>query len=242
MHVDQGFTSSRGDLLCAWTGFFAMVFFIIAWVFCYQWIMPPSPVLTAQEVAEVYKNNHNGILIGNVIMTNFAAPLTVSFAAVITMYMLRMKGVSPALAWTQLASSAVNALIFIVPSTIYGAAAFRVDRSPELISLAHDIAWLNFDFVVGPTQVQWVALALAILFDKSDTPLLPRWFGYYCAWSAVLIFANNLIVFFPEGGPFSWNGILGWYVGASVFCLWYFVAFYAVRKAVLEYSDLSANS
>lgn len=230
---DQVTGRQAGEIICAWSGFFAMVFFIIAWVVFYGWLAPPSPSLDPEQVAEIYKNNRFGILTGNVIMTNFAAPLTIPFAAIITVYMFRMRGVSPVLGWTQLASSSVNALIFIVPSAIYGAMAFRTDRPAELIALGHDIAWLNFDFVVGPTQVQWMALALAVLMDRSEKPILPRWFGYYCVWSAIMIFANNAIGYFPDGGPFSWNGVLGWYLGAGTFCLWYFVAFYVIRKAVV---------
>lgn len=235
MDDNQLTKTNRGEMLCAWTGFFAMLFFVIAWVLFYQWLSPPQPSLTPDEVANIYQTNTFGIRIGNVIMTNFAAPLTVSFAGVITVYMLRMKGVSPALAWTQLASSAVNALIFIIPSSIYGAVAFRPDRPIEILSFGHDMGWLIFDFVVGPTQVQWAAIALAILWDQSERPLLPKWFAYYCLWCALVIFANNAIVFFPQGGPFSWNGILGWWLGATTFCAWYFVAFFVMRRAVIDY-------
>ena len=237
MSVNQTERHVNGEMLCTWSGFFAMALFILAWVGFYQWLFPPSPGLTPLEVAEVYNNNLMGIRIGNVLMTNFAAPLTVPFAAIITVYMLRMKGPSPVLAWTQLASGAVNALIFIIPSSIYGAVAFRPDRDPELLSLGHDMGWLIFDFVVGPTQVQWVVIALAIFWDRSKNKVLPKWFGYYCLWSAIVIFANNAIVFFNQGGPFSWNGILGWWVGATTFCLWYFVAFYVMRRAVIDYRN-----
>ena len=223
----------RGEMLCVWSGFFAITIFIIAWVIFYGWLFPPHPGLAADEVAEIYRTNSFGIRVGNILVTNFAAPLTVSFSAIVTVYMLRMKGGSPALAWTQLASGAVNALIFIIPSSLYGAVAFRPERAAELMSLGHDQAWLIFDFVVGPTQVQWMAIALAILFDQSAKPILPRWFAFFNIWAAFVILANNLIVFFPNGGPFSWNGVLGWWLGATTFCLWYFVAFYVMRGAVV---------
>ena len=56
----------------------------------------------------------------------------------------------------------------------------------------------------------------------------------------MIIFANNAILFFKEG-PFAWNGILGWWVGATTFCVWYFVAFYVMRKAVIEQSSVPAS-
>ncbi len=224
----------RGEMLCTWAGFFAMVFFILGWAVFYQWLFPPQPSLSPEEVANIYQTNTMGMRIGTIIITNFAAPLTVSFAAIVTVYMLRMKGVSPVLAWTQLASGAVNALIFIIPSSIYGATAFRPDRPIEILSFGHDIGWLIFDFVVGPTQVQWMAIALAILWDRSKNLVLPRWFAYYCIWSSLIIFANNAILFFKDG-PFAWNGVLGWWIGATTFCVWYFVAFFVMRRAVLDF-------
>ena len=47
---------------------------------------------------------------------------------------------------------------------------------------------------------------------------------------------NNMIIFFKIG-PFAWNGLLGWWPGASVFCLWYYVAFYVMLKAVKEHGQ-----
>lgn len=230
--------NNRGEMLCAWLGCISITLFVFAWIVCFGWLFPPAPSLGPEEIVSVYNENLTGIRIGVILMGNFAGSLTVAFAAVITVHMLRMKGPSPVLAWTQLACGAINVLIFVLPVQIYAAVAYRLDRLPEITQFGNDMAWLIFDMVVGPTQIQWIAIGLAILWDKSERPIFPRWFAYFNLWGAVLILLNNMILFFHTG-PFAWNGLLGWWPGAAFFCLWYYVAFYVVRRAILENRQFS---
>ena len=233
--------SNRGEMLCAWTGPLSMLIFIPAWIFGMEWLVPPSPEMQAAEVQAMYSDNQTGLRIGSVLLGNFGGSLTVVFMAVLAQYMLKMKGPSPALAWSVIACGAVNALVFIIPGSIIATVAFRLDRAPEIMQFGHDLSWLIFDLVVGPTQLAWLALGLAILWDKSERPLFPRWFAYFNIYGAVLIFLNNMIVFFKVG-PFAWNGLLGWWPGACFFCLWFFVSFYVLRKAIILDSSLNSGS
>ncbi len=223
----------RGEMMLAWSGFVSISMFVFAWILLFGWLFPPPPSLSAEEIVSVYSSNLQSIRAGVILMGNFAGALTIAFAAIVTIYMLRMKGPSPALAWIQLACGAINVLIFILPVQIYATTAFRLDRAPEITQFGNDLGWLIFDMVVGPTQIQWIALGLAILWDQSRRPVFPRWFGYFNLYGAMLILLNNLILYFKTG-PFAWNGILGWWPGALFFCLWYYVAFFVVRKAVQE--------
>lgn len=229
---------NKGEMACAWTAVIAMFFFITGWILCFGWLFPPPPSLGAEDIVNVYAQNTTGIRIGVIMMGNFGGSLTVVFAALITVYMLRMRGPSPVLAWTQIACGAINVLIFIIPAQIYAATAYRLDRSPEITQFGNDIAWMIFDMVVGPTQIQWLVIGFAILYDKSKSPIFPRWFAYFNFWAAFIILLNNMILFF-KAGPFAWNGLLGWWPGAIIFCTWYFVAFYVVRKAILNAREIA---
>ncbi len=229
-----------GEMMCVWAGFVSITLFVITWIVAVEWLFPPPPDLNATEITDVYLKNTIGIKIGTAVITNFAAPLTLVFAAIITIYMLRMKGPSPVLAYINLATSAIQVLIFIIPTEIFAATAFRLDRNQEITQFGNDLGWLIFDNVVGPTQVQWLAIALAILWDKSEQPLFPRWFAWFNIWGATVILLNNLVLFFKTG-PFAWNGLLGWWPGAGIFCLWYYVAFYVMFKAVQKHHRLIAN-
>lgn len=223
----------RGEMLCAWSGVVSITLFVIAWIGFFGWLQPPPPSLGADEIVEVYQSNLQSIRVGVILMGNFGGAMTVVFAAMITICMLRMKGPSPVFAWIQVACGAVNTLIFILPVQIYAATAYRLERMAEITQFGNDLGWMIFDMVVGPTQIQWIAIALAIFWDRSERPVFPRWFAYFCLWGAVLILLNNMILFF-QTGPFAWNGLLGWWPGAAFFCLWYYVAFYVVRKSIVE--------
>lgn len=228
--------NNRGETMCVWSGFVAISIFLVAWVFYLGWLIPPSPNLNAREITEVYQQNVTGTRIAVALISNFAGPLSVVFAAIITIYMLKMKGPSPVLAWINIVTSAIQVLVFIMPAEIYGATAYRLDRSPEITQFGNDLGWFIFDNVVGPTQIQWLSIGLAILWDRSEKPIFPRWFAFFNLWGATIMLLNNMIIFFKIG-PFAWNGLLGWWPGASVFCLWYYVAFYVMLKAVKEHGQ-----
>ena len=223
--------NNRGEMMCVWSGFVAISIFLVAWIFYLGWLFPPPPGLTAAEITQVYQQNVTGTRIAVALIANFAGPLSVVFAAIITIYMLRMRGPSPVLAWINVVTSAIQVLVFIVPAEIFGATAYRLDRAPEITQFGNDLGWFIFDNVVGPTQIQYLAIGLAVLWDKSPKPVFPRWFAFFNFWAATIMLLNNMIIFFKVG-PFAWNGLLGWWPGASVFCLWYYVAFFVMYKAV----------
>jgi uncharacterized membrane protein YraQ (UPF0718 family) len=58
-------------------------------------------------------------------------------------------------------------------------------------------------------------LAILTLADKRPDPTYPRWFGYLNLWCGTLFVPAGLIFFFKDG-PFSWNGILAWWVAYSL--------------------------
>ena len=225
--------NNRGEMVCVWSGLIGIGIFMVAWVFCLDWFFPPPPSLDAGQIARMYQDNLLGTRTGVALIANFAAPLFVVFAAVITIYMLRMQGPSPALAWINVSAAAIQVLLFVIPAEIFGATAFRPDRSPEITQFGNDLGWIPFDHVVGPTQIQWLAVGFAILWDRSPRPILPRWFAFFNFWCATIMTVNNMILFFKTG-PFAWNGLLGWWPAAGTFCTWYVVGFFVMRGAVLR--------
>jgi hypothetical protein len=231
--------NNRGEMLCAWSGPMTIAVFGIAWIFCIGWLQPPPPNLSATEIAAVFQQNTIGIRTG-MLMIMLGGALYLAFAAIIMVYMLRMKGPSPALAYTQFGAGTLNVLFFIIPAQIWGATVFRPDRLVEITQFGNDLGWLMFDMVTSTTIVEWVVLGLAIMWDKSPRPVLPRWFAYFNFWSALLVLCPSFITYFKTG-PFSWSGPIGWYVGVTVFSAWYFVAFVVMRNAIKESAKLNAT-
>ena len=222
----------KGEMLCAWTGPLTVVLFFIAWVAFAGWIPPPTPDMSADAIAAMYQERTILIRAGMMLMM-YSGPLYGIFSAIIMVYMLRMKGPSPALAYGQLTAGTATILFLIIPAQIYGATVFRPDRAVDITQFGNDLGWFTFDMVNSTLITQYLALGIAILFDESERPVFPRWFAFFNFWSALLLIPASMITFF-KAGPFSWSGILGFYLGVVIFTLWCLVTFWLLRQAILK--------
>ena len=222
----------KGEMLCAWTGPLTVVLFFIAWVAFADWMPPPTPSMSAEEIAAMYQDRTVLIRAGMMLMM-YSGPLYGVFSAIITIYMLRMKGPTPALAWGQLTAGTATILFLIIPAQIYGATVFRPDRPVDITLFGNDLAWFNFDMVNSTLITQYLTLGFAVLFDDGEKPVFPRWFAFFNFWSALMLIPASMITFFKTGA-FAWNGILGFYLGVVIFTLWCLVTFWLLARAIRE--------
>jgi len=222
----------RAQKICAWSGYAAILLFGLAFWPTSKWIPVPGPGLNALEVAALYQHNANGIRFGMLLMT-IAGALVAPFVAVISIQMKRIEGASPILTYAQLSVGSVGALFFIAPALIFGAAAYRPDRAPELTQLLNDLGWFFMVMPVGPAFVQNLTIAFAILGDKSRTPVFPRWLGFFNIWVGLFILPGGLMTFF-KSGAFAWSGLLSFYVAGTVFGIWFQVMVFMLLKAIKQ--------
>src|SRR5882762_10190808 len=219
----------QGEILCLWAGPISLIVLFVGWFFCAQWLPPLRPGLNAAQLTAGYATNVTGIRIGMLLLMYAGAP-GIAFAALIMTNMLRMKGPSPALAYTQLGAAVLSFVTFIIPAEVFAAATFRLDRAPEITQFANDLGWLIFDQINSPNIIQWLALGFAVMWDRSETPVFPSWFAFFNFWCALLLLPGSLIVFFKDG-PFSWAGVFGFYLGLTTFTIWYIVTIVLMCKA-----------
>ena len=191
-----------------------------------------SPALSANEIAAIYTENTLSIRFGTLVMM-FGATFMLPFVAVIAVQMRRIEGKVPVLTVAQFAGGTVGFVVFLVATVAWTTAAFRPDRSPELIQLMNDFGWIFLLMTFGTFVVQDFAVGFTILGDKSPEPAFPRWLGFYNLWVGVLFVPGGLLTFFKTG-PFAWNGIFVWWVPFLVFFSWYLVMFVMLRKAILK--------
>ncbi len=220
----------RMQKLCARSGYLVIALFGFAFWPLAKFIPVPSPLLSATQVAAIYANNTNGIRFGMLFMS-LSGAVFAPFVAVISIQMKRIEGASPILTYTQLCSGSIGALFFIIPAIIFGVAAYRPDRPPELTLLLNDLAWFFAVMPVAAAFMQNLAIALAIFGDKRANPVFPRWLGYFNIWVALLFAPGALITFF-KSGPFAWSGLLAFYVAGTVFAAWFFVMVTMLVKAI----------
>jgi len=214
--------SIRTQRLCAWCGpAIIAVFFVGFWPVA-GFMPPPSPTLTGPEVAAIYQAHPNAIRIG-LLMGMVAIGFMVPWGGALAVQLKRIEGRSSPMAYAELGSSVLVPVVFWMPMMCWLIAAYRpFDRSPSDMLMLNDAGWLMFVGMVfgGPP---WLgSTGLAILRDRSASPVFPRWSAYLTFWVLLLIEPGCLCVFF-QAGPFAWNGLMAFWVVLTVFAAWVLV-------------------
>lgn len=216
--------------LCAWGGPVLAVLWIGGFWILAGFMPPPAPSRTAADIAEVYRHHTNALRAG-ILLTVTAGALLGPFFALVSVHMRRTERDRPILAYTQLVLAALIVVEIVIPLSFVQVAAFRQDRSAELVQMLNDAAWLMFVGIVCTAVVQFLVIGFAILQDKRETPIFPRWSGYYCLWTALLVTPGSFVPFFKTG-PLAWNGLLSWWIPVAVLALWFFVMTPLLLRAI----------
>jgi hypothetical protein len=221
----------RAQMLCAWMGpLTALVIGVGLWPLMH-FLPPLQPTLTTAQLADFYRTNQIGVLVGGIFMM-FGASFLIPFFAALAMQMKRMEDPSRLWTWTFLLSGLFGFVPLLVAEMMFSTAAYRPERSPEVIQAISDFGFIIFVGPSFPGVVQFLAIALAILGDRNVKPVFPRWTGYFNVWMAILTVPGAFVTLFKVG-PFAWNGVLAFWVAASAFFVWVVVNFWALRRAIL---------
>jgi hypothetical protein len=198
---------------------------------------PPSEDLDAAGIAAYFHEHQTSIRIGMVLMA-VGAPCYYTWSIVLSKLVGRMEGPMGPLSMTELIGGLMTGVVTVVPAIVWQTAAFRVEtRSAETIQTLYDLGWLFFDLTWMFSFLQSVALGIAILMDRRDRPLFPRWVGYICFLTAA-VYVPLVFIPFARTGPFAWHGALNfWAVFVMFFVLIAVVtpcAFRALRRLESE--------
>ena len=214
----------------AWCGPIFCILFGLGWMVLARWVQPPSPNLSAASISDVFASHRTLIRLG-VGLGGFAGSLSVPWAAVVAVQMKRIEGEHCVMTYTQLTTGALGALIFVFPMLFLEVAAFRADRSTQLVQAVSDLGYLcliGFPFLA---VIQAIALTVVIFQDHRATPIFPRWLGYFSLWAGLLFIPGTTISYFHTG-PLAWNGIFAYWLPLGVFAIWIFVVTAYVLRAI----------
>ncbi|MGE4425159.1 MAG: hypothetical protein AB7G37_01755 [Solirubrobacteraceae bacterium] len=228
----------RVQVVCAWCGPAFVIGLFGGWGIL-GGFLPHIPASdTAEQVAAAYAERVDlrraGLLISLV-----ATFLTVPFFLSISLQMRRSEGRVPALAILQLASGLVICLVLLLPTLFFLVATFRVYDAPEITQMLNDLSYIVIILPFPPLLGQLIAIAASIFVDRRERPVFPRWVAYFNLWVAVLVTPAGLLMFFHDG-PFAWNGLLGFWIPAAAFGLWYPVMTVVVLQAIRREADEDA--
>lgn len=222
----------RAQWVSLWTGPAVGLVLLVA-ALAFPGFRPPmSPTLSPAEVAAFYADHTAGIRFSQVTF-NLCGILILPFFTVIVVQMKRMKNQSHVFAYCYLTAVVSGATIFALSNIFFLVAAFRPDRSPELIQLLNDLAWIVLIAPIGMVVSQFVLLALAVYFDDAGDPVFPRWVGHFALATAVaMVPAAGAAVF--QTGPLAWDGLLSFWLRNGAFAAFVIVMFFVLRTALLR--------
>ncbi|MGY4103737.1 hypothetical protein ACW2Q0_29875 [Nocardia sp. R16R-3T] len=145
------------------------------------------------------------------------------------------------LTYTWIIAAAGSMMNYILPFFFMEVAAFRTE-DPQFIQRFNDLGWLCF--LAGPYifSIQALILATAVLQDRRENPVFPRWSGFLGLWCGLLFLPGTFIVFFKTG-PIAWNGLLSWWIPFVAFGVWIVtVAILVIRAARTQQPDPVATA
>jgi len=172
---------------------------------------PPSPTLTELEVVNFYRENRTSIITGLTMAfvgTGFMLPPCI----IGSVFMSEVEEGFPYFAFLQGLCALATVLFTAFPNFIWMAAAFRVERAPELVAMLHDLGWIMWATPSWGFAFQLLCLAVVGLKDKRPLPFIPRWMSYLAIWIALGMTATPLVPFFTVDGPFAWNGLFSFWI------------------------------
>lgn len=222
----------KAQWVSLWTGPAVGAVLLVALVAFPGFWPPISPLLSADQVATFYADNTAWIRFSQVTF-NLCGIMILPFFMVIVVQMKRMKTQSHVFAYCYLTAIVSGATIFALSNIFFLVAAFRPDRSPEVVLVLNDLAWIVFIAPVGMVVTQFVLLAVAVHFDDGPDPVFPRWVGHYSlATGLAMVPAAGAAVF--QTGPLAWDGLVSFWIRNGAFALFVVVMFFVLRRAVLR--------
>lgn len=216
----------------AWANLYYGALLGIGWALTAGFVPPISPMLNAEEIAQLFSDDLFRIRLG-MIISMFGAMMFLFLSATAAYFISRIEGWFGPLSVLQVMGGVCGAILTFYPPAWWLTATFRPDRLPEILWMLSDAAWLQW---VGALTIYLpflVSLIVAAFVDDSEEPVFPRWLGYYLSWVLIMETPVILIFFFYEG-PFAWDGLFGFWIPFAVYVTIFLNLFYFCRKAVLR--------
>jgi hypothetical protein len=212
------------SVLVWWALVFAAIYGIVLWLLL-DMVPPPTPKLSADQIAHWYAARHTKIRIGAVI-ASWTSAFMVPLAIVVAAQMSRQERGRKVWSTLTVCGGTLMSIFLVLPPLFWGVAAFTPSRSPQVTAIMHELGVLTLTTTDQYYVFMWVAIVVICLLPTSVTHSpFPRWFGYFTAWIAVM-FEAGAFAFIPRTGPLAWNGLMVFWLPLTLFGLWIAVMAY----------------
>ncbi|KUH97063.1 hypothetical protein AU189_10055 [Mycolicibacterium acapulense] len=207
-----------GELLMLW----ALPAMVIIWASAFflfpGFLHPMSPTMSAEEVADFYRDETARIRYSMILFNWFGVGL-IPTVILIAMQVRKMAHRTPILSYCLIACAGGPPTLFLIANMFWLLGSFRPERSPDLTQLLNDLAWVTFTVLVPYLIAQCLVLALAIYWDRRDQPVFRPWVAHFnLLIAAALVPAAFGAVTFE--GPFAWDGVLSFWLKNIAIAVW----------------------
>lgn len=188
-----------------------------------------EPTAPEAQIVDFYQD---GLLLKRIglIILMWSSICLMIFASAVSTHLSRIEGRSGPLSYMMLIGGYAGAMVGFYPGLWWLTAAYRPDRSPELIYLLNEVGWLQLVGGVSLVMTMYIAVTVASFIDKREHPTFPRWSGYFSCWVLVMFIPGQLLFQFYDG-PFAWDGLLAFWVPGGLYFTWFTLIGYLVVKA-----------
>ncbi len=222
-----------GELILLWTVPFLLAIWASAFLLFPGFVQPMSPAMSSEEVAAFYRDPENLARIRySMIVFNWFSVGLIPVLALIVMQMRRMAHRTPILVYSVLGCIAGGPTLFLLANLFWLLAAFRPDRSADLIQLFNDMAWVTFTSQVGFLVFQSIFIALAIYLDRQPKPVFRNWVGHFNLVIALALLPASFVGLALESGILAWDGLLTFWVKNVAIALWIVVMGIALGQVI----------
>ncbi len=213
--------------MLVWSGPAAAILVAIGFFGLAGFLPPPSPTLTGEAMLDIWRENTILKQIGMMFCV-WGGLLTIPFAIAIG-FALRLTERTPFFSVTQAAFATFGCVFFCLNFYFLFITPFRLDGPVTYTQLLHDI---GFIYTFSPVQAftfQYLLIGIAILADRAEQPVFPRWVGFMNIWIAIFFVPATFVPFFKTG-PLAWNGLLSFWIPVAVFFAWFVIMVQSLRK------------
>ena len=210
-----------GELFLFWTLPALAIIWVSAFFLFPGFLHPMSPTMSADAVANFYRDETARIRYSMILFNWFGVGL-IPIVMLLAMQIRRMAHRTPILSYSLIACAGGPPSLFLITNMFWLLAAFRPERGPELTQLFNDLAWVTFTILVPYLIAQCLLLALAIYWDRQGQPVFKPWVAHFnLVVAAALTPAAFTALAFT--GPIAWDGLLSFWVKNIAIAVWIIV-------------------
>ena len=221
-----------GELILFWTLPAVALIWISAFFLFPGFLHPMSPTMSAEEVAGFYRDEVARIRYSMILFNWFGVGL-VPVVVLLALQVRRMAHRTPILSYSLIACAGGPPALFLIANMFWLLGAFRPDRAPELTMLFNDLAWITFSVMVSYLIAQCLLLALAIYWDRNETPVFRPWVAHFNVATAVALMPAAFTALALDG-PFAWDGLLSFWLKNIAIATWVIVMGIVLGQTILR--------